>query len=474
MQFNSLGFALFFAFVLVVHRLPLAWSLRKFNLLWLSYVFYAAWSPPFVILLWVSTIADWYLGRWLHASRAPGRRRLFLGLSLLVNLGMLSYFKYGEFLTANTAALLQAAGIDWQPLPWDVALPIGISFYTFQTLSYTLDIYWRRIKPWTSFLDYALFVTFFPQLVAGPIVRAREFLPQCRAPQVVTGAQFGWGLTLFAIGLFQKVFLADALLAPVVEAVYAQAGVPTRFDAWVGSISFGAQIYCDFAGYSLCAIGIALCLGFQLPTNFRFPLAAAGFQDFWSRWYISLSTWLRDYVFVSARMATAGASPLVSWSFSILTTWTLIGLWHGGSWTFVFWGFLCGVYMLLERFARALAPPSPLWRAAPVQFGFALIQFTMLTLSIPAFRAGTVDHMVNVYAGMAGGAGPSVLHPADVGLALTTAGALFLGHWILRDSSLEAVAQRMPWPLKAIVLGAIVFAVIMSRGGDRAFLYFQF
>ena len=276
MRFSSLLFLAFFAAVLLIHNLPLPWKVRKLNLLWLSYLFYAAWNPPFVVLLWLSTIIDWYVGKWLSRAEGKQQRRWLLLLSLSVNLGILGYFKYGGFLVENFARFVGALGVDWQPARFDVVLPIGISFYTFQTLSYTLDIFNRRIKPWHSFLDYALFVTFFPQLVAGPIVRARQFLPQCVDAPRVSAAQFGWGLYLFLIGLFEKIVIADGLLAPGVERIFDGTDPPSGLDGWVGAFGFTSQVFCDFSGYSLCAIGVALCLGFRLPTNFPLPVRCGG------------------------------------------------------------------------------------------------------------------------------------------------------------------------------------------------------
>ena len=374
MQFNSLIFLGFLAVVLLLHNLSVPWRLKKFNLLWLSYVFYAAWNPPFVVLLWISTVVDWYIGRKLHVTESKSGRRGLLVLSLVVNLGMLSYFKYGQFLMDNWAALLGTAGITWEPPPFDIVLPIGISFYTFQTLSYTIDIFQRRAKPWHSFLDYALFVTFFPQLVAGPIVRARQFLPQCAKQVKVSGDQFAWGLCLFVIGVFEKVVLADALLAPAVEKVFDSDVPPTALDSWIASYGFMTQMFFDFSGYSLCAIGIGKCLGFKLPDNFRFPLAAVGFAAFWRRWHISLSSWLRDYVYGSLRGSSSERS--LRWVFNILVTWGLIGLWHGSAWQFVLWGMAAGCLLVVEGFARGWAPRWAIWSTLPAQLFFAWITLT--------------------------------------------------------------------------------------------------
>lgn len=298
MTFNSLTFAVFFLVVLALHNAPLSWRVKKINLLIASYLFYAAWSPPFVLLLWLSTAVDWQAARWLDQAKTQAARRGFLLLSLAVNLGVLGYFKYGEFLLENFAEGLHALGVAYEPPKADIILPVGISFYTFQTMAYTLDVYLGRARPTKSLLDFSLFVTFFPQLVAGPIVRPTELVPQFATPRTATAQQLGWGLALMVIGLFEKVTLADGFLAPAVDAVYGAKGGAPALDAWIGAIAFSGQIFFDFAGYSTIAIGSAMALGFALPDNFRAPYAAIGFSDFWRRWHMTLSTWLRDYLYI--------------------------------------------------------------------------------------------------------------------------------------------------------------------------------
>ena len=268
---------------------------------------------------------------------------------MVVNLGMLGYFKYGEFLLENFVTFAASLGVTYQPPEWNIILPVGISFYTFATLSYTLDVYLRRAKPAKHFLDYALFVTFFPHLVAGPIMRPTELVPQFAEPRRATLHQLYFGLALIILGLFQKVVLADGFLAPVVEKVYdAREGVPMMLDAWVATLAFSGQIFCDFAGYSSTAIGVALCLGFAMPDNFRFPYAAVGFSDFWRRWHITLSSWLRDYLYIPLGGNRFGPARTYT---ALMGTMLLGGLWHGAAWTFVVWGGLHGLYLC----GRALA-----------------------------------------------------------------------------------------------------------------------
>ena len=334
MTFNSFTFALFFLLVLGLYQLPLSWRARKGMLLCSSYLFYAAWNPPFVSLLVVSTVVDWVAGKRIYASRGTPRSA-WLVLSLCTNLGILAYFKYSPFLLQSFSELAAGVGIVFEPATAGIVLPIGISFYTFQTLSYSIDIYRRRLRPATSFLDYALFVTFFPQLVAGPIVRASEFLPQCLEPKRADARQMGWGFILLTVGLFQKTILADQLFAPIADVIYAEPDRVSFATAWLGTLAFSGQIFFDFAGYSACAIGAALCLGFALPDNFRYPYAAIGFSDFWRRWHISLSSWLRDYLYIPLGGNRHGR---FSQAASLMLTMLIGGLWHGAAWTFVVWG----------------------------------------------------------------------------------------------------------------------------------------
>jgi D-alanyl-lipoteichoic acid acyltransferase DltB (MBOAT superfamily) len=474
MQFNTIAFVAFFAVVLLLHNLPLSWRVRKFNLLWLSYLFYSTWNPPFVVLLWISTVADWRIAKWLHAAEDPRKRRLLLLPSLIINLGMLSYFKYGNFALENFRAALGALGVDWQPALPDILLPMGISFYTFQTLSYTLDIYAKRTRPWHSFLDYALFVSFFPQLVAGPIVRSRQFLPQCEKPPLVTSRQIGWGLALIVIGLFEKSVLADGIIAPIVESVVNGTGQPTALDSWLVILGFTCQIFCDFAGYSICAIGVARCLGFYLPMNFNCPLAATGPADFWRRWHITLSSWLRDYLYYAL-----GGSRVSFWRwvFNIVLTFTLIGFWHAASWNWLLFGVISGISLVVERLLRIVAPASPIWSKRPVLFGFACIQFAFLATSLMIWRPPSLERFAEIVAPAYFGA------PAGRAMLLSTTSVLTLGativvmflwQWFMRDSSLDELSHRTPWFIKAAALAFMLIAIVLMPGENRAFIYFQF
>ncbi|HHO49346.1 MAG TPA: MBOAT family protein [Deltaproteobacteria bacterium] len=472
MLFNSTTFVLFFAVVWLLYQPPLAWRWRKLLLLVASYVFYAAWSPPFVLLLWISTGVDWFVGRALGRATGRGARRALLGISLGVNLGMLGYFKYGGFLLDNLTLALRGLGVAYQPPGADIVLPVGISFYTFQTLSYTIEVHQGRERPWGSFLDFALYVTFFPQLVAGPIVRAHDFLPQCLQPRAPCGRTLGWGLTLFVVGLFEKTVLADVWLAPHAERLFDAAQAPDGASAWLGALAFAGQIYGDFAGYSTCAIGVAMCLGFALPDNFHAPYAALGFSDFWRRWHISLSTWLRDYVYIGLGGNRGGWSATQR---NLMITMVLGGLWHGASWTFVVWGALHGLLLILERILRRALPPSPLWSSPVVRLYGILLTFVAVVSTWVFFRAPSLSRAVEIVAAMVGlRSGVALLDAADQLVILTITAAMVGGHLWMRERTLEEVFSSLRPSVRIAVLSGLLVAVLSTPGVDRAFLYFQF
>jgi alginate O-acetyltransferase complex protein AlgI len=474
MVFNSYSFAIFFAVVLALYYLPMGWSARKWVLVAASGVFYAAWNPPFLLLLMVSAVVDYGLARWMGRLTNGAARRALLIVSLTLNLGMLGYFKYGGFLLDNFVLLMAAAGITYHPPDLGIILPLGISFYTFETISYLVDVYRRKITPWNSFLDYVLFLTFFPHLVAGPIVRADDFLPQCREPKRASSAQMGWGLTLLVVGLFEKIVLADGLVGPVADRVYDAVGPVGVRDAWLGTLAFTCQIFFDFAGYSTCAIGVALCLGFALKDNFHFPYAAAGFSDFWRRWHISLSTWLRDYLYIPLGGNRLGEARTY---LNLMITMLLGGLWHGASWRFVAWGALHGVYLAVERAVRGRRPPGD--PAGPIRLAASILgTFLLVCVTWVFFRAqnfSSAYHLVgSLFGVMRGSAGLPLIRSVEGLSVLAVTAALLVGHWAFRDSSLEAAAARTPWPLRSLILAGMIVLIFLSPGEDRAFIYFQF
>ena len=471
MVFNSLTFLVFFALVLTLHAMPFSWRTRKINLLIASYLFYMAWNPPFVILLWISTVVDWFAAQKLvHAERKQVRRAWML-LSVVANLGMLGYFKYGHFLLQNFSEIVSVYGVHYLPPKWDIVLPVGISFYTFATLSYTLDIYLRRALPARRFLDYALFVTFFPHLVAGPIMRPTELVPQFERERRATRRQLQFGLVLVLLGLFQKVVLADTFLSKAAEAVYDTHRTVGALDAWIGTLAFSGQIFCDFAGYSTIAIGVAMCLGFAMPDNFRFPYAAVGFSDFWRRWHITLSSWLRDYLYIPLGGNRHGQARTYM---ALMGTMLLGGLWHGASWTFVVWGGLHGIYLSIERRLRgrfAGYRPGPL-----ALFALGMLTWMLVNVAWVFFRAKTFDKAWQVLTAMFGAhtEAKPILSTMLITATLAIVAGIVAAHWAMRQRTLKSALLRVPAIAMSMVMGLMAFLIVISQGNGSAFIYFQF
>ncbi|MFW6089268.1 MAG: MBOAT family O-acyltransferase [Gemmatimonadota bacterium] len=473
MLFNSLTFVTFFVLVLGLHNAPLPWRVRKTNLLLASYLFYAAWNPPFVLLLWISTLVDWHVAKRLFRETRADRRKLWLAASVLVNLGMLGYFKYGGFLLDNWVSLMSVVGLDWTAPAWDIVLPVGISFYTFQTMAYSLDVYLRRAEPADSLLDFALFVTFFPQLVAGPIVRPTQLIPQFAEPVRASRDQLLWGLGLMTLGLFEKIVIADGALSYAADEVFGAEGPVAFTDAWLGTLAFAGQIFSDFAGYSTVAIGVALCLGFSLPDNFRFPYAAIGFSDFWRRWHISLSTWLRDYLYIPLGGNRKGPGRTYV---NLMITMLLGGLWHGAAWTFVVWGGLHGVYLAAERFLRERFGGIALVKTWGFRLGLGLLTYFLVNLTWVFFRAQdfpTAWRLIRSMLLLEPG-GDLVLPTFDVILVSVITVGMLAVHWTMRNRRLEQVVARTPWWLTAAVWGTMLHLIIITQGSGDAFIYFQF
>ncbi len=471
MAFNSLIFFIFFAIVLGLHALPLAWRAKKTNLLLASYVFYAAWNPPFVVLLWISTLTDWFAAGRMAATQG-GKRRFYLVISILVNLGLLGYFKYGHFLEENFARLMGAVGVDYEIPVGSIILPLGISFYTFQSMSYSFDVYRERIRPSDSLLDFALYVSFFPQLVAGPILRAGFFLQQLAEDNRQRIADYGWGFALIVIGLFEKVVIADGMLAPVVETVYSSATNASSADAWIGTLAFAGQIFFDFNGYSVIAVGLAKCLGFHLPWNFLSPYAAIGFADFWGRWHVTLSTWLRDFLYISLGGNRRGS---IRTYVNVMLTMLLGGLWHGASWLFVLWGAAHGLLLVLERAGKHFFGAVALFRKPSVRAALGLLTFLLVCLTWVLFRAENLEaasYLLGVM--LLPGDGVSLIQVSDVAVVLLTIGSLLVVHRFMRDRELGTVIRQVPWPLIGLLLAAMLIAILLSPGEERDFIYFEF
>jgi alginate O-acetyltransferase complex protein AlgI len=474
MLFNSLTFIVFFAVLLTVYYSLRSWKWQKVLLLVASYLFYAAWNPPFVALLWISTLIDWFAAKRLEYEERRGRRYALVLVSMVANLGLLGFFKYGGFALESFTSVVGFYGVSYQAAKPDIILPVGISFYTFQTMSYTLDVFHRRSHRAESFLDFALYVTFFPQLVAGPIVRATQFIPQCLKPRRATRDQFYWGLFMMFLGLSQKVVLADALLAPAAETVFGFAKGPVHtLDAWLGVLAFSGQIFFDFAGYSTCAIGVALCFGFSIPDNFRRPYAAIGFSDFWQRWHISLSSWLRDYLYIplggnrKGRLRTGA---------NLMVTMLLGGLWHGASWTFVAWGGLHGVYLIIERALNRILGGQDWIRRTATRVFLGLLTYFLVNITWVFFRAPDFDSAGLLLASMFGFApgGAQILPTLDMVKVVVVIAALVSTHWVFRTTRIEDAARNVPHWAHGLAWGVMLILLALTQGGGNAFIYFQF
>jgi len=471
MLFNSLGFILFLGIVLALYYSNiLSWSNRKRMLLLASYIFYGLWNPPLVILLWISTVVDWTAGNKLAVEEDDRKRKMWLLLSMFTNLGFLAFFKYGNFLLENFTAGMNAVGMTYEPQPMDIILPMGISFYTFQTMSYTIDMYYQRIKPARTFLDFALYVTFFPQLVAGPIVRAGDLIGQFYEEKKASSNQFLWGLFLLTIGLFQKVVLADTLLSGISDTVFGSKDILNSLDAWTGTLAFSGQIFFDFAGYSTCAIGIALMLGIILPDNFRYPYAAVGFSDLWRRWHISLSTWLRDYLYIPLGGNRHGITQMYV---ALMLTMLLGGLWHGAAWTFVIWGALHGTYLVVERVLKNKVRI----KVTPINGIFlALLTYTCVNITWVFFRAREFETAKNMIGSMffVNGEGVKLLQNFDIIKTMVLISLLFICHYLMRNSSLKELSVKTPAWLLGIGWAVMLFLIVISQGSGQQFIYFQF
>jgi D-alanyl-lipoteichoic acid acyltransferase DltB (MBOAT superfamily) len=474
MAFNTYTFFIFFAVVLALHYSSFSWRLKKINLLGASYLFYAAWHPPFVVLLIICTLADWFASKGIASTEIISKRRLFLILALLVDLGMLGFFKYANFFLDNFTWLMNSMNVHYQPPKMNILLPLGISFFTFQSLTYTFDIYRRKSAPWPSFMDFALFVAFFPKLVIGPITRASDFLQQCKTPFKADMKTIYLGLTLLLLGLFEKMIMADNLLAPVADQLFDKAGVPDTLSAWAGSLAYTGQIFFDFAGYSTCAIGTAMCFGVTLPQNFKYPYAAIGFSDFWRRWHISLSSWLRDYLYIPLGGNKKGTFRTY---INLMLTMLLGGLWHGASWTFVVWGGLHGFYLVIERILKKIVPSSTLWLKLPTRLLFMVITFLLISLAWIFFRSVSFEQAFSITGALIHIQQTSPTIFIDRIFILSTFILTFfilVIHWFMRDRSLEQVINIMPWWMRSVCLAALIIILLACSGDDRAFIYFQF
>ncbi len=472
MTFNSLVYAAFLPLVV-----GLFWLLPHRFRIWLilaaSYTFYGAWDWRFLALLWISTLADWWVGRRLDRTDDERRRKQLLAVSVLVNLGLLGFFKYFGFFVESAIAMGNRAGLDLDPFTMRILLPVGISFYTFQTLSYSIDVYRRRIPACQSLPLFAGYVAFFPQLVAGPIERAERLLPQLETERTPPRAQeIESALALILVGLVKKVVIADQL-APLVQHVYSDPGAFDRGAIAAASLAFAIQIYGDFSGYTDIARGSARLLGIELMENFREPFLARDITELWRRWHISLTSWLRDYVYVPLGGSRGSMRRA---NLAVVITWLVTGLWHGAGLTFIAFGLLNGAFLVGHRALRQRRPPT---QRTGIPGGVqavlgAAVATSMFAFSALFFRsesfADSLDAIGNLWTDQGAHAPTWTLGTLLFGLVA-----------ILSLDAVRARSRRSPVPaappalLRGLAVGTAVVAVIISSGGPAPdFIYFQF
>jgi D-alanyl-lipoteichoic acid acyltransferase DltB (MBOAT superfamily) len=473
MVFNSYAFAIFFAVLFPAYWL-LARRPRAQNVLLLgaAYYFYSRWDARFLSLLILSTVMDYACGLWVARVEDPRRRKAVVALSMALNLGMLGFFKYYNFFAGSLHEALARAGLSISLWHLQVALPIGISFYTFQSMSYVIDVYRREISPTRNLIQFATFVSFFPHLVAGPIMRPTTLLPQVAAPRRFDLQQFYEGAYLIFWGMLKKVVVADNL-AVIVNQLFGRWQTLDGGSALLAVYAFAFQIYGDFSGYTDIARGVSKCLGFELSLNFNLPYFATSPRDFWSRWHISLSQWLRDYLYISLGGSRGGTLRTYR---NLMLTMVLGGLWHGADWTFVLWGVYQGLLLVAHRIAepwlRRVAPVDPVDRAC--WKGLRIVAtFHMVCLGWLLFRARSVEQAIGMLSAIVyRPAIPAAAHLVPVLVVVIPLLIVQLIQYLADDLD---VIYRTPWYVRSVFYTACFYAIVLGANfGGQQFIYFQF
>ena len=467
MLFHSVEFFLLFSGTFIGYWLIPQHRLRMLWLLGASFGFYGSWNPWLMFVVVFSAAFDFLIAQRIEASPSPKARRLLLIVSICVSLGILGFFKYTNFLLDSAVSTFNFLGFDYRHPAFRIVLPLGISFYTFETISYVMDVYRGRLRAERNFLDYALFIMFFPHLIAGPIVRPKYFLSQ-----VPRAKRFDWnrlelGARLFLLGLVKKALIADQMPA-IVDPVFASPSDFSTEAVWIAVFCYATQIYCDFSGYSDMALGAAHAFGFKLPQNFNLPYAACNITEFWRRWHISLSTWLRDYLYIPLGGNRHGTAATYR---NLILTMLLGGLWHGAGWSFVFWGLYHGSLLAVHRVFAS--------RSRPIEGPFkpVRIAFTFLCVCIGwvLFRAQSMTDAWLILRRMFTLSEGQTFETAEVAIALAAWTAVILGHLISSYIDMRSALRWLPAPVIATGM-AVVFLLVQvlmpHRGG--AFIYFQF
>jgi D-alanyl-lipoteichoic acid acyltransferase DltB (MBOAT superfamily) len=469
MLFNTLEYFLFFSFVLAVSWLIAGWSrFRTYFLIAASFYFYTSNNSWLVFLLITTTTIDYFASLLMARTKDKRVRKLLLGASVASNLGMLGYFKYYNFVGGSFAYLSTWLGVHFDWVDANILLPVGISFYTFEALSYTIDVYRGKIKAETDYSRLAFLVSFFPHLIAGPIVRAADFFPQIGRPPRMSIANLELAVYLLAIGLFKKIVLADGL-APFADDAFRRPHEIGSLATWIGVYAFTFQIYFDFSGYTDIALGSAKLLGFELPPNFNRPYAATSVTDFWRRWHMSLSTWLRDYLYISL----GGNRMKTQWGVyrNLMLTMVLGGLWHGAAWHFVIWGALHGAWLSAERMWEGLSKLP--WDSRIGVAVRTIAVFHGVTALWLVFRAGSMTEIWNVMSTMVSCA------PSRISVGMVAACAIMIWAWVAQVITervdLKTRFLMLPIPLKVVpylTYAALVF--ILNSETPKTFIYFKF
>lgn len=476
MLFSSgLFLFVFLGFSLIYGLLKRRLTLRIVYVTLFSLYFYYKTSGLFFLLLVGLSLSDFAIGRLMHRSRRSGARKSLLVLSLLINLGLLCYFKYADLIVSAVAGLIDRT----LTLP-DIFLPVGISFFTFQSMSYVIDLYRRQIEPVRRWIDYLFYLSFFPQLVAGPIVRARDFLPQIyRNPVFVSRDMFGRGVFLILSGLFKKAIISDYISLNFVDRVFDNPMLYSGFENLMGLYGYALQIYCDFSGYSDMAIGIALLLGFHFNKNFDSPYKSATITEFWRRWHISLSSWLKDYLYISLGGNRKGH---LRTYLNLIVTMLLGGLWHGAAWRFVLWGGWHGASLAVHKWFMAHVPgfkaqgaDMPHWRRI---IGI-VVTFHVVCFGWIMFRASDLQTARNMLSQIFTDFKPELIPQVVSGYAAVM-GLMAVGYLLhLMPVRSELWAQRTvtesPLPVKVVTIAVLVWAVMLIKSAEiQPFIYFQF
>jgi len=474
MLFNSSDFLIFLPAVFIFYWFICQRNLKMQNLFILisSYIFYGWWDWRFLSLIAFSTLVDYIVGIKIHHTVSNQKRRYLLWISMLVNLGMLGFFKYFNFFVDSWVDLLHQLGYE-ATHPWTlhIILPVGISFYTFQTMSYSLDVYRGQIEPTKDFISFATFVSFFPQLVAGPIERASNLLPQILRPRKFEYEKAIQGTRLIIWGMFKKVFIADSL-APEVNQIFANYDQLNGGVLLLGAVYFGFQIYCDFSGYSDIAIGTAKLFGIDLMSNFKFPYFSRNIGEFWRRWHISLSTWFRDYLYIP--LGGSKTSSINSLR-NIFIIFVVSGFWHGANWTFIIWGLIHAImYIPLfiqgtnRKYLSTVAGENSLL-PSPKEFVQIFITFSLVTLAWIFFRSPSVEFAYDYITHMI----TKINIPDDHQKALAFVGLITILDWLIRkDETLKFNLNRSFSLIISVVLVILIF--LKFNSAPSSFIYFQF